>query len=38
MLERTDEARRFAAEFEERHAGSVYAQRVRESCVAAVSE
>lgn len=33
MLERTEEARRFAVEFEERHAGSVYAQRVRDSCV-----
>ena len=38
MLSRTDEARRFAAEFEERHSGSVYAQRVRESCVADVPE
>jgi hypothetical protein len=34
MLERTEEARRFAAEFEQRHKGSVYAERVRESCVA----
>lgn len=38
MLERTEEARRFAAEFEARHSGSVYAQRVRESCVADAPE
>lgn len=38
LLERTEEARRFAAEFEARHSGSVYAQRVRESCVADAPE
>ena len=38
MLERAAEARRFAGHFLERHPGSVYAQRVRQSCVADLPE
>ncbi len=38
MLERAVEARRFAGQFLDRHPGSVYAQRVRQSCVADLPE